>query len=283
MGKSIVIKEPEDLFNLGWYTGPDPKLIKAEEAFENSGEVHKKFLEAGGVSLENYQAAHRGEPALILGSGPSYKDADPENFEGLVFSCNAAMFEEESNYGVAGDPAASLKMVESKDCPPIIVRTNEEFVEKHALAIVKRKDAGNNNPVILMSSPLDCVKMPLADGTSQMYFARMTGTVAFFAACFMHCNPIIFAGIDYVPYSPERMSRYDVTPYYKVPKTHDANVTSFRGAIVSEHWVTEIQITESGVKSYIMKEGAPTYRIADTGLLHDIPVIPDYLRKALWS
>jgi hypothetical protein len=271
----------EELFDLGWYTSPEAGATEPEEYFEGVSDERNKMTAAGAVPIENLQGVYKNKPALILGSGPSYSHANVGAFNGHVFSCNAAAFEVSgTTYAVVGDPSAAVPIMADENLSmPIICRTNDEHTDKFCAIMKKRPD----QKVILVTSPIDCSSMAMHDGNSMLYVVRMTGTLAYISAAYMGCNPIFLAGIDYLPYSVDSMSRYDITPWYKVPPAFDSNLVHYRGRSISGHWKTEIEITEAASVAHYKANGAVTYRVADQGLLSGIPVVPEHVKKEFWN
>lgn len=282
LAEPISVETSDELLNLAWYTRYDPTMKKPEDFFMECKDHRNKVLQAGAIQVENYQGYHKDKPALILGSGPSYVMGRSKLFKGVVFACNAAAFSEQErcDYAVAGDPVTASKMVADEHRKvPIICRTDEATCDLYVKAIEEQK---NDQPTILVSSPIDATALTFDDGNTMLYAVRMTGTFAYMVAAYMGCNPIILAGIDYIPYSPQSMSRYDITKWYKVPPAFDSNLVQFRGRAIADHWRIDIEILEQAAKNYHISTGGITFRVADMGLVSGIHVVPQFMMEALW-
>lgn len=277
--KTMEFPDPKVLVEANWSQKKPDDVMNSNDYFRDAKKTRGELESLGMESIDRYQGAHVGEPCLILGSGPSYRHADVSRFKGVVIGCNAAAIYEKCTYGIAADSSAAVKL--AKDVPvPFVVRSNPSHIGQLKEMIEHRKKK-KMPEMILFFPPMDCIQVvQVVSSQPTLYTVRMTGTLACILAGIFGCSPVIMAGIDYVPFGPKRISRYDVTPWYRPPDTHDRELVSFRGHAVASSWKVAIELAELWAREYSGRGGL-VFKIADEGLVK-IPKMPDVLRRVYW-
>ncbi|MCP5058986.1 MAG: hypothetical protein GY937_19965 [bacterium] len=253
-------------------------ITKPEVHINAKEESRAILLRAGASALEQATGVYKGRPCLIIGSGPTYDAIRPDTFDGLVMACNAAAIEEHCDFAVIGDPPAANELLKDLKVPTIL-RTDDKHAKEASETIASRREK-EDYEVYVMLPPSDMVQMTDVKGTPCLYSVRMTGTVACLAAGMMGCSPIILAGLDYLPYSLTKISRYDVTKWYKPAPIYEANLAPCRRCLIPHHWMMEISITETWAREVIFNGGL-VFRASKEGLMKNIPVLPECLKKGL--
>lgn len=234
-------------------------------------ELRSQLSNAGLRTVDHVQGTLRDVPALIVGSGPTYNEIEPKSFDGFVIACNAASIEGYCHFGVMGDAKAAIEMLRDAK-RPTVYRTNKDLIGK-TIEAIRRSGSPSS---YAMFPPRDVAILNTPEG-GVAYRFRMTGTVALSFAMALGCSPIVMQGVDYAPYSMDRISRYPVTKWYTPPDVYEKGLVGFRQQVMPEHWRDEIHVTERLCIDYI-RAGGLVY-VAKRGVMN-IPVLPGKLRIA---
>jgi len=251
-----LILEGDDLLRACWFQDPKKNYSEAEHVFLESAEKIKNAMRDAGAKIlsEMPKDMFKEKPVRIVGSGPTHSETTSiYEYVESVIGCNAAPMENPSryHYGVTGDPSMSLAILKDTSLSvPYFFRMDEVRTEEAVKAIKRIRRRRKYVTPILVDEPLDSVQITMHNGDQFISKARMTGTVAIIVACYFSSPIITLSGIDYVPYSSTKMSRYDVTPWYTPPPTQDENTVMFRGYEIPAHWEIEVHTTEYLAKLY---------------------------------